>query len=323
MKRMFKLLGLAIILASTAYFVYFVYRTINEYDFSALVSVGHVSGIIICGILYALIIPVTAWAWQRLLSSVGCRYSLFELTLILGLTQPAKYLPGNIGQHIGRAAMAFNRGMPVNAFFGTVIVETLLAASAGLAVGVVCLGLSTSGFAALPEGARSTVLIAAIGLAIGVLLTPFLSRHLPALINRLLPLVGAPRVNVLVPERGAVVASTLAYVLNYLLIGLGLTILALLITPDRLPDLMLLTGAFAIAWLIGFFTPGAPAGLGVREGVMAALLGPTAGTHDALTIIIGLRLATVLGDGLALALGALLLARDRRRSVPATPESRQ
>ena len=62
-------------------------------------------------------------------------------------------------------------------------------------------------------------------------------------------------------------------------------------------------GAMALAWLAGFLTPGAPAGLGVRESVLLIILAPAAGEASILALAALFRIVTVLGDGL-LALGA-------------------
>lgn len=313
MKRILQWIGWMIAIAASAYFALFFYHTVRDHDLRNLLSEIQVLAILACGVIYALIIPITAWAWARLLHSTGANHSTSDLTLILCLTQPAKYLPGNVGQHIGRTAMALNRGMPFDAYFGSVIAETFLTVSAGLTIGIICLGLSTAGYTILPEDSRLVILgLGAVILGTGALGLIF-STHLTGVLGRLLALIGTPYIRLRIPGRLASAASFAAYSLNYLLIGVGLALIALTVAPEQPPDLLLLTGAFAIAWLVGFFTPGAPAGLGVREGVMAALLGPSVGAQDALVITVGIRLATMLGDALNFGIGALLYALEQRR----------
>ena len=55
-------------------------------------------------------------------------------------------------------------------------------------------------------------------------------------------------------------------------------------------------GAYVVAWLIGLVTPGAPAGVGVREAVLFFLLRPLLGQADLLEIILIGRLVTAAGD---------------------------
>jgi uncharacterized membrane protein YbhN (UPF0104 family) len=55
----------------------------------------------------------------------------------------------------------------------------------------------------------------------------------------------------------------------WLLGSLSLLFLARAFLPDLgVNDLGVFSAIFAVSWLIGFFTPFAPSGLGVREGVM-------------------------------------------------------
>jgi uncharacterized membrane protein YbhN (UPF0104 family) len=95
-----------------------------------------------------------------------------------------------------------------------------------------------------------------------------------------------------------------------------------MVTPLSLEWLPVLVEAFALSWLAGFVAPGAPAGLGVREGVLVALLGPLLESALVLQIVVAFRLATLVGDFIALALGvALRPYTSRRAAVSRSPAS--
>ena len=74
------------------------------------------------------------------------------------------------------------------------------------------------------------------------------------------------------------VIQTLTFALH------GLTVWLLIRFAFQVPDAPLwsLTGIFATAWVAGFVTPGAPAGVGVREAALTVGLTPIcgAGTHS-------------------------------------------
>ena len=55
-------------------------------------------------------------------------------------------------------------------------------------------------------------------------------------------------------------------------------------------------GAYVLAWLAGLVTPGAPAGVGVRELVLLALLKGSVGQTELLLAVLLGRLVTVGGD---------------------------
>lgn len=76
---------------------------------------------------------------------------------------------------------------------------------------------------------------------------------------------------------------------------------------------MLFTSSFALAWVLGFLAPGAPAGLGVREGALAFLLAGSVDDQRVLTLILAMRIVTVMGDGLCWLVGLIGLHRASRR----------
>jgi uncharacterized membrane protein YbhN (UPF0104 family) len=69
------------------------------------------------------------------------------------------------------------------------------------------------------------------------------------------------------------------------------------------------SGAYVVAWLAGLVTPGAPAGVGVREMVLIFLLGHAIPETELLPAVVVSRLVTVAGDVLFFAAAALLKPR--------------
>src|SRR3546814_3308628 len=87
----------------------------------------------------------------------------------------------------------------------------------------------------------------------------------------------------------------LCYVANFALVGFGLWIVASVLVPGTAISPILLTGAFASSWLIGFVTPGAPAGFGVREVVLSLWLSESMPASTFVVLVLALRIATTLG----------------------------
>jgi hypothetical protein len=72
----------------------------------------------------------------------------------------------------------------------------------------------------------------------------------------------------------------------------------------------------ALAWLVGFATPGSSAGIGVREVVLIAALEGSLGAPASGLIALALRLITIAGDVVFFIFCMLLgLADDRPKSV--------
>ncbi len=309
MRRRLRLVGALVGVAASVYFAAFAYRTVTRHDFHSLWTMPMIVAVSAAAVAYGSVIPTSSWAWGQLLRGSGVLFPTLELNLIMGLTQIGKYLPGSVAQHLGRTAMSIERGMPATALFLSLVVEVLLTMAAALAVGVAGLTLAARGAGPLPVwplraaalgGLCLVILLAGLGMAV----------RSPSW----LPLVWASRLAAAKPRSWARAggAAFLAYALNYAVVGAGLYGVALAaagVAPAALPFFI---GVLALSWIAGFVAPGAPAGLGVREGVMAALLTPTLDSTRALETILAFRVATTLGDLLGLAWGAALYAVERR-----------
>jgi uncharacterized membrane protein YbhN (UPF0104 family) len=178
----------------------------------------------------------------------------------------------------------------------SVISEAALAVLAATITGLVGCGLSgmSSGILKGHEAMAVPVVLILTG---ALVLAAFLVRRtLPVLLHRIAPNRDMDVAQDVMPHKEGLAYALGIYILNYLVFGTGITIMVLMLLPGQHAQWLLLTGCFALAWVIGFFAPGAPAGLGVREGVLLALLQFSYARPDALLIVIALRLATTAGD---------------------------
>jgi uncharacterized membrane protein YbhN (UPF0104 family) len=105
----------------------------------------------------------------------------------------------------------------------------------------------------------------------------------------------------------------------YVCAGAGLVVLAHLLLPEAVHDNLLLVASFSLAWVVGFVTPGAPGGLGVREGLLLLMLAPVYSPASASVLVIALRIATTVGDSLSFASGFLILPKGKDKPSPEAP----
>lgn len=319
MRRWVRHFGLLLGLVATAAFAFYAIRTLKEQDLSRYLSWSSAIGIGIAAIGYSLIIPISSWAWRRILSDMSVDKGWGELSTIMAVTQLAKYIPGNIGQHVGRAAMSLGRGIPLRPYSISVVSEAVLAVIAATFVGVASCTLSGMSTAILEQHSALTM-PTLIALACASALAIILAWHtIPRLLQRLTAREHKDGANVTLPRVRTIAYALIAYMANYAIFGIGITAMVLLLLPGQQAQWLLLTGSFSLAWVIGFFAPGAPAGLGVREGLMLALLQFSYNQPDALLIVIALRLATTAGDIFCFAAGsaALFLRRKGARTSSA------
>jgi glycosyltransferase 2 family protein len=318
MKRWARWVGMALAIAGSIAFVAYVLSSLQIEDLRAHLSARTVLAVVLATLLYSLTVPISAFAWQRLLASLGHRQPFVRLNAILLTTQAGKYLPGNVGQHLGRIGLALAQGIPAPVLVASMAYEVLLLMLAGVLVGLACGALSEPGLALLLQG-RGAGLVTAIALAVaGLAAIPLLGRCLPWLVAK----IARSRDLTVEPLRTlgwkTPSLSIAIYALAYLVIGAATSLLAIGLFPGASLDFALLTAAFAIAWVVGFVTPGAPAGIGVREALLLLMLGGSMGAVETSLLILALRIVTTLGDMLCFAAGLAQMAWLRRRN-PSTP----
>ena len=254
-----------------------------------------------------MVVPLSSWAWRELLGSVHQCNSVLELSGIMGATQIAKYLPGNVAQHASRAVISLSRGMPADAFLMTTVVETLLSVVAAVMVTVAFLAFFASNLSALPEELRRALPWLALALPMATLLVPWGLAILIRQSSKRWAWLGRRIRGGDVPRWSAQCLALAAYTANYLLIGVGFLAVARSVGVEPSLGYFELTAAFAASWVVGFFAPGIPAGLGVREGVMAMMLIGDASNEALLGAIAIMRIATIAGDFLWFLVGNSIL----------------
>lgn len=309
MKRRYRALGWFAGLIVTVIFVVIAARSLHGRDLSIYATPRAFIGIGLAAVFYSSSLALTAWAWRGLLSGLRVHKSWRELTAILAITQFAKYLPGNVGQYVGRAAMSLARGINARAFAVTIVLEMLLMISAGICIGL-GMGLLSSASLTFIAANKNHALVFAIVLLVGAISGLLLAgKTIPPLLRRFAPQHAHTFDNGLLPLKATIVRAFLICCAGYCVIGAGLDILTHLLLPASAHNFLLLTASFALAWVVGFVTPGVPAGLGVREGLLLLMLAPVYSPALAGILIIALRLATILGDVLSFAAGLVLLPR--------------
>lgn len=241
---------------------------------------------------YALGALLLAFAWVSLVRiTAGHRVAAMPLFASHLRAQLAKYLPGNVFHVAYRHVAARRAGIghaPLALAFG---MESLLlvASAAALSLGVV----ADARVAALAPWA-GRLAWGALALPAAAAFAAWLhARHAGGTVA--LPRLLAGTLAVLAIDLVFFVLATLA------LRSLGVGAAALPAASWY--------GWLALAWLLGYVMPGAPAGVGVRETVLVIGLGPALGDAEALVVALAYRFVTVVVDAVSGGVGFLL--RDR------------
>jgi uncharacterized membrane protein YbhN (UPF0104 family) len=250
------------------------------------------------------------WTWRVLLKGLGSPLSFGAAARVLFVGQLGKYLPGSVWPVLAQMEMASAYGVPRSR-----------SASAGLInMGVSLLSAMLAALVTLPFTGGSTDYLWFIA-ATPLLLACLHPKVLNYLLGRLFKLARRPPLEQ--PLTGRVIAVSVAWsFLSWLLYGVALWVLAIRVGIPAGVGYPLSVGAFALGFALGFVVILAPAGAGVREVVLIAILshpvGVTALTAGAVAIV--WRAVTILAD---LIVAGLALANRGAHTSPLDPPAVQ
>ena len=253
----------------------------------------------IASVGYGLANLLLSSAWHRLLIWCGGDDPGFRTARsIFARSQLAKYLPGNIFHLAGRQLLGRRSGVGHRPLAASAVMEAWGLVTAALVIAVV--GMTVGGtFGLVSESSLKIgrhLLIVLLLLAISV---PWTVRFWPALAQRWRRPARSDRAGRLdrFGHPGELTPAIVRYLAFFLVAGgllAGLTFAAASdISPMHLAGVTTLA---AVAWIGGYLTPGAPAGLGVREAILVTTLTPIVGAGESLAVTAAFRAATVTGD---------------------------
>lgn len=237
------------------------------------------------GLISALLVLTGVWIsgslWTRLLRPYGFPLPLRTALPVFFVGQLGKYIPGSLWSLAAQAEMAAAIGVPMRVTVTTGLLFLWVNVASAIAVGGACV---LSGNLAVPVPALGVALIC---LAAVVALTPWALREFAT------RLAGSPW------RPGSVTwfALSVAGLMLLTWSAYGAAVLALL--PGGVPVIAAI-GAFAISYAAGVLVVVAPAGVGVREVVLIALLDPLVGLGPSVVAALLSRVLIVAADfGLA------------------------
>lgn len=246
---------------------------------------------------YVLIYPFTGAAWSVLLRRQAVYRSTGELTQLLSFTQVSRYVPGNVAQHVSRALLGIRRGIPPRAYVVCILQETGLTVCASVVTGAVMLAVSGAPLAKGGLAVHWLVYFSAMVCAACVLLACLDIRpggeRRSGLWRRLVEWSGGT------PGFRATCQAMPYYIGNYLVVGTGLWMIARALGIGHEVGFALATAVFSLSWILGFLVPGAPAGLGAREGLMVLMLQGHGADEQVLLLTLLVRVVSIAGDALA------------------------
>jgi glycosyltransferase 2 family protein len=261
----------------------------------------HAGPLLAAGALAILGVFASMLCWRVVLADLGSPLKLHTASRVFFLGQLGKYVPGSVWAVIAQAELAREHHVPRTRTGTAYVVLVVLYVGSGFLVGAITLPFVLTG------SARIYLWLLLLIIPLVVILYPPM---LTALLNRTLHLMRRPPMEHALSERGVVIALAWGAV-SWLFLGLHIWLLARDLGGTGAGLLALSIGGFALAWCVGFVVIIAPAGVGPRDAIIAALFASAlpAGGPAALAVVS--RLMLTFADVIC-ALAAIGIWRGRR-----------
>jgi len=240
-------------------------------------------------LVYLLANIVVAMAWKMLLNWFGeFHLDFFTSIKVYGRSQILKYIPGNLLSLPGRHLLSVEHEAEHGPLVGAVTFEIigLFATASSISV----LGLLFA------KGENTPLsLFVAFAILLAALTSPFILKYILSydIVLQKLPIFKTMNWG----KYPRLIAIWLLYACFFVLTGfiLFVTITA---TVGRWNAISLYAAlfVFAISWLLGTITPGAPAGAGVRESIIILTLSAYIGEPDSILVSLLMRIIIILRD---------------------------
>ncbi len=308
LKKLIKIAGNILMLAAIVFLIK-KFMDMNA-DFTQLADPRILGALVLGTLTLTVIVVCNTYPWLAFVQSLsGTKIPFAKAMPVFTRSNLYKYVPGNVFQYIGRNQLAADMQISHVDVACATILDVLFCV---LATGIfsICL-LGGAIVTLLQEYGKNFLLIGGIGIAVLALAAVlvfwkfrdkcrgYLQRYSKAFAKENRPLLMRGILYYFL--QNAVSALVYAAVLWLVFQASGTSIPA--------DQLFTLTGAFLFAWIIGFITPGAPGGIGIRESVMLFMCRTAAWEEQILLFVLVLRIASILADAAGFVIGTVRMKK--------------
>lgn len=261
---------------------------------------------VLAGLLVSMVV------WRLILAALGSPLPYRVAARVLFVGQLGKYLPGTVWPVLAQMELGRDQGVPRQRSATVFVLTMLFGFGTGLLLATTTLPVVA---AAEVRPFRWAFLLTPAFL---VLLHP---KVINPLLDRALRLTGRPALERPLTLQVAV-RSVLTGAVQWLFFGVHIWLLAVGLGADPWVTARLAVGGFALAWCAGYLGVITPAGIGVREVALVAVLSPVLDRPDAIVLALVSRVVMTVADLLIAAVGAVSMRGMRyRSSSPTHPRS--
>ncbi|WP_324650854.1 lysylphosphatidylglycerol synthase domain-containing protein [Georgenia sp. H159] len=272
-------------------------------DVSAALASLSPAGIVAVLGISLVYVCLTMLSWRAVMTDLGSPLAVTDSSRVFFVSQVGKYLPGGVWNIVAAAEMGADHRIPRRRSVSAMAVSILVSIVTGLLLAVVAVLLG-------PSDIRDTYgwVVWSLPLFVVLLAPPVLNRVL----GLALSLVRRPPLEKPL-SLGGITRSAGWALAGWIVAGVQVWVIGTSLGMDvTVATLALAVGGYALAWIVGFLAIVVPAGVGVREAVLGALLTGQLGAGAVVVTVLLARVVLTVAD-LLLGLGAMSVLRRRSR----------
>lgn len=227
--------------------------------------------------LHVLALGIFSLTWSVVIRGFGYIVPPVSAFKIAYLSNLGRYIPGKVWQVFGMVYLAKKMGIKEEAAVSSWIVAMLFALAAAFSLGLAILLFLPQELAPAREtfGHQTVWIALTLSVSVTVLLI-FFPRAIFKPLNMILSIIKRPPVEFFLKPLTALLVFV-GYFLSWLTYGAAFWLFANSLTAEAVIPLWVGVGSFVLAYQAGYLAFFAPAGIGVRELILTAILTPYLG----------------------------------------------
>ena len=299
MKKVFKLIGNVLVVVSMVFIIRkLLNMNINLENFFNTSKVVRLCFILIA---YTLMLLVQYLPWKMIIESmVHIRLHHSNVNYIFLKALLMRYIPGNIFQYVGReAVIGEDERLNFINVTSSIILEALCLFAASALIGVF------GAWNYLASKINFKWLLVSVIFFILIIMVLFFLYMFNDGIKHFLTSKG------IIPSwklGNCILLSILFMVVSFLIQILLFVIVTNIISGNNyMREYGIIAGGYAASWILGYFTPGASGGIGIREFAMGELLGGIISYDSLMVSLLVFRIINIFADVLAYVVSEIIM----------------
>lgn len=289
-----KLIGNVLVIIALIFLVRKFY--LLDIDISNYYSKNNVFIALILFLIFSILLSLQSLPWVKIVRRIcGIKLPFLDGNIVYCKSSLYKYIPGNVFQYIGRGSIVYQfKGINYSSVISSIIIETMCVVISSIIVSLIFCWNTVIDYLLK----RINLLIVILAFIILIILLLIIFRY------RIIQIIQKHKIIINSGLIIDIIFSILYFSFILFIQGIMLTVIINQIDDTVLfKNMLTVIGIYSFSWLVGYLTPGASGGIGVRETLLCLVLGHYYPESIILISVVIFRILNIVSD-----LGAYLIS---------------